>query len=70
MAVYLGLPSKAWSCQTLQYGLGLVRNMSMELSSLDEPDVEAMQLELKQLEVGIVHSSGDFSFLFQKHTSK
>ena len=42
----------------------------MELSSLDEPDVEAMQLELKQLEVGIVHSSGDFSFLFQKHTSK
>ncbi len=47
------LPSKTWSCQTLQQGLGLVRNMSLNLESLCEADVAAMEAELAQLEVGV-----------------
>ena len=51
----LSLPSRAWSCETLQKGLSLARNMPMELSSLEKPeDVEAMERELAMLEVGIL----------------
>lgn len=47
------LPSRAWSCQTLQAGLNLVGAMSLSLDSLGEADIEAMQKELAQLEVGV-----------------
>ena len=46
------LPSRAWSCHSLQRGLGLVRHMSLELTSFGEADVEEMEKELAKLEAG------------------
>ena len=47
------LPSKAWSCETLQRGLTLVRNMPLNVDSLQDPDVKAMEEELERLMVGV-----------------
>ena len=44
-------PSRAWSCQTIQKGLDLARDMSLDLGACDEPDLAAMELELAQLQV-------------------
>ena len=44
------LPSRAWSCQTLQRGLNLVETLPMSLGSCREPDVAAMEAELAALE--------------------
>lgn len=44
-------PSRAWSCQTIQRGLDLARDMSLNLGACNEPDLAAMELELAQLQV-------------------
>ena len=46
-------PSRAWSCQTLQSGLGLASGLAMDLNALGESELAAMEAELKQLEVGV-----------------
>lgn len=48
------LPSRAWSCQTLQRGVNLASQLSMTLSACAEPDVEAMRRELAELEAILV----------------
>lgn len=48
----LSLPSKAWSCETLQQGLNFTRRAPMGLGDLREPDVAAMEKELASLQVG------------------
>lgn len=47
------VPSRAWSCQTLQSGLGLASGLAMDLGALGEVDLAAMQAELDLLEVGV-----------------
>ena len=44
-------PSRAWSCQTIQRGFDLARDMSLNLGACGEPDLAAMELELAQLQV-------------------
>ena len=44
------LPSRAWSCQTLQRGLHLTGAMSLAMDACGEPDVQAMEAELAALE--------------------
>lgn len=46
-------PSRAWSCQTLQSGLGLASGLAMDLGALGESDILGMQAELDKLEVGV-----------------
>ena len=45
------LPSRAWSCSTLQLGLGMVDSMQLGMDALGEQDVAAMEQELAQLKV-------------------
>ena len=52
------LPSRAWSCETLQRGLGLATAVPLMLDSLGETDLEAMQAELARLQEGLVVDCG------------
>ena len=52
LGMQTSLPSRAWSCHTLQRGLGFARDMSMELASFGEPELEAMERELALLQAG------------------
>lgn len=47
------IPSRAWSCATLQSGLELSRALPLTMESLGEPNVEEMRRELEQLEDGL-----------------
>ena len=49
------LPSRAWSCQTLQNGLTLAHGMSLDLASMGEDHVAEMMAEMAKLQVGCQH---------------
>ena len=62
------LPSRAWSCETLQRGLGLATAVPLMLDSLGETDLEAMQAELARLQEGLVvdcgfHQQGNWTII-------
>ena len=51
------LPSKTWSCETLQRGLSIVKALPLTMNSLNEPDVDAMEAELMALLAGVFAKS-------------
>ena len=46
------LPSRVWSCETLQRGLSLVQSLPMTLDAPNEPELQDLEAELAKLEVG------------------
>ena len=54
-AMHSSLPSRTWSCQTLQQGLVLQRTRSMALGSCGEQSLEEMEAELQRLQVGVCY---------------
>ena len=51
--MFSDLPSKAWSCETLQSGLQLAGGLPMELSAMGESQVAELEAELAKLQVRV-----------------
>lgn len=43
------LPSKTWSCETLQRGLSIAKALPLTMCSANDDDVKAMEAELEKL---------------------